>query len=63
MNKRKAINLAINAMNKYMSTYYGWSARYDKEDKKIWDEYVDAIKLLKELRDNKPYQIKFTDLS
>ena len=53
MKKHTALNLAIDALAKVARENWGWSAQVLKEDRRKWQIYMDAIKILKELRDGK----------
>ena len=53
MNKNKAIAMAIEAIRRFASEHYGWSAKYHPDQKIKWDKWMDAIKVLEELRDGK----------
>jgi hypothetical protein len=42
--------MAIKAIRKYMQDYYGWDAKYHEDKKKIWDELVEVIAWLEEIK-------------
>lgn len=54
MTKDQAIRLAVKAVRKSAVEYYGWSAKYHPEDRKVWDEHMEAIRILQSLMDKKP---------
>ena len=48
---RKTIELAIKAIRSYAQEHYGWDAKYHPEAMNKYQELMEAVKILKKLRD------------
>jgi hypothetical protein len=53
MTRNAAINLAIKTLRRWSREYYGWEAKYKPEARAEYDKFMEAIRILESLKEEK----------